>query len=221
MKNFKYDTVIFDMDGTVLDTLEDLTDTVNYALGKNNFPLKSMDEVRRVLGNGIKFLMQSVVPDGALNPLYSQVFDDFKYYYREHCNDKTHAYEGILELMALLKSEGIRMAIVSNKVQSAVTELNEKYFTGLTEVAIGETGGVARKPEPDMVFQAMKMLDAKPETTVYVGDSEVDFATAKNSGLDCISVLWGFRTRAYLEEIGAKTFAEKPMDIYNILRSER
>lgn len=217
MEKFRYKTVIFDMDGTVLDTLEDLTDTVNYALGKFDLPLRSLEEVRMFLGNGIKALMQSVVPDGEKNPLYSQVFDAFKDYYKEHCNDKTHAYEGIPELMELLNKEGIKMAIVSNKVQSAVTDLNERYFKGLTEVAIGETHGIARKPAPDMVFKAMEILGADAETTVYVGDSEVDYNTAKNSGLDCISVLWGFRTKEFLEKIGATTFAEKPMDIFALI----
>lgn len=218
MREYIYKTVIFDMDGTILDTLEDLTDTLNYALRKNDMPLRTLSEVRSFVGNGIQVLLNKAIPDGNLNPKYDDVYQSFKEYYKDHCNDKTHAYPGILELMRTLKQDGVRMAIVSNKVNSAVEELNEVYFEGMVDVAMGEHSGMARKPAPDMVFAAMEKLNADPTTTVYIGDSDVDYNTAKNASLPCISVLWGFRTKEQLESVGATVFAEKAEDILTLIR---
>jgi len=214
-KNLK--AVIFDMDGTVLDTLDDLTDTLNYALTKNNLPTHTRDEVKTYVGNGIKVMMQKAVPENTSKEVMDSMFAHFKEYYKDHCNDKTHAYEGIPELMQYLKNAGIKLAIVSNKIDSAVKDLNNLHFNGMVDEAIGERKGVNKKPAPDMVFEAMEKLKVTKDEAVYIGDSDVDYATAKNSGLPCISVLWGFKSRDFLEGLGADCFAETPDDIKNIL----
>lgn len=213
----RYKTVIFDLDGTLLDTLEDLTDAVNYALEAYKMPLRTIEEVRNFVGNGVRKLMLQAVPDGEKNPSFEEIFSLFKEYYGEHCNDKTGPYKGILELMEELRKQGYVMGIVSNKIDSAVKELNSMYFADYIQVAIGEKEGVQRKPAPDTVFAALQELDMEKETAIYIGDSEVDLATARNAGIPCISVLWGFREREFLEECGADMFAETPKDVSNFL----
>lgn len=213
----KYDTVIFDLDGTLLDTLEDLTDAVNYALREFDMPECTIDEVRRFVGNGVRRLMELAVPDGFTNPAFEDVFAKFKEYYGVHCNDKTKAYDGVLPLLKELKGEGFALAIVSNKLDSAVKELAEIYFEGVVKVAIGEKTGVAKKPAPDTVYEALRELGMPKERAVYVGDSEVDVMTAKNAGLPCISVLWGFRDEAFLKQQGAERFAHTPAEVRNFL----
>lgn len=213
----KYDTVIFDMDGTLLNTLDDLADAVNYALRSMGMPERSLEEVRCFVGNGVKRLMELSVPGGFDNPDFEETFAVFKEYYGEHCNDKTRAYDGVVELLRELRDEGYALAIVSNKLDSAVKELSEIYFEGIVKVAIGEKAGVAKKPAPDTVYEALKELHMPAERAVYVGDSDVDVMTAKNSGLPCISVLWGFRDQRFLEENGAVIFAETPRDVKKYL----
>lgn len=213
----KYDTVIFDLDGTLLDTLEDLADAVNYALRAYHMPGRTLDEVRRFVGNGVRRLMELAVPDGSANPLFEEVFAKFKEYYGAHCNDKTKAYDGVPALLKELKDEGYALAIVSNKLDSAVKELSEIYFEGVVKVAIGERAGIAKKPAPDTVYEALKELGMPGESAVYVGDSEVDVMTAENAGLPCISVLWGFREEAFLRENGAKRFAQIPAEVKDFL----
>ncbi len=213
----KYDTVIFDLDGTLLDTLEDLTDAVNYALREFDMPERTIDEVRRFVGNGVRRLMELAVPEGFSNPVFEDVFAKFKEYYGVHCNDKTKAYDGVLTLLKELKGEGFALAIVSNKLDSAVKELSEIYFEGVVKVAIGEKTGVAKKPAPDTVYEALRELGMPKERAVYVGDSEVDVMTAKNAGLPCISVLWGFRDEAFLRQQGAERFAHTPAEVRNFL----
>lgn len=213
----RYETIIFDMDGTVLDTLEDLADAVNYALRKMKMPERSIDEVREFVGNGVRRLMELAVPDGFDNPLFEETFAEFKTYYGVHCNDRTKAYDGILPLLRELKEEGYALAIVSNKLDSAVKELAEIYFEGIVPVAIGEMEGVAKKPAPDTVYKALEELGMPVETAVYVGDSDVDIMTAKNAGLPCISVLWGFRDEAFLRAHGATQFVKKPEEIRDFL----
>ena len=209
----KYDTVIFDLDGTLLDTLEDLADAVNYALREMGMPQRTIEEVRQFVGNGVRRLMELAVPQGFDNPAFEDTFAKFKEYYGIHCNDKTKAYDGVVQLLRDLKEEGYALAIVSNKLDSAVKELSEIYFEGIVKVAIGETEGVAKKPAPDTVYKALKELQMPAETAVYVGDSEVDVMTAKNSGLPCISVLWGFRDEAFLREQGATQFARTAKEV--------
>lgn len=212
------DTVIFDMDGTVLDTLEDLKEALNFALRTYDMPERTLAEVRAFVGNGARRLLELSVPEGRLNPLYEQVYAKFREYYDLHCNDNTKAYEGILPLLKKLEKEGYALAIVSNKLDAAVKELNDIYFEGIVKTAIGEVEGIARKPAPDMVEKALKELGKTRETAVYVGDSEVDLMTAENAGLPCISVLWGFREKPFLEEHGAQWIAETPQDVIRLVQ---
>ena len=210
-----YDTYIFDLDGTLLDTLQDLATSVNYALRQHRMPEHSIDDVRRFVGNGVRRLMERAVPEGAANPTFEAAFATFREYYMEHSLDTTRPYDGILELIHELKQRGCRMAVVSNKMMAATQELVHHFFPEI-EVAIGEheAEGIRKKPAPDTVFAAMKQLGQG--SAVYVGDSDVDLATARNSGLPCISVLWGFRDRDFLLAHGATTFVVRPMDILDI-----
>ena len=210
-------TVVFDMDGTVLNTLEDLAGSMNYSLKAVGMPERTVDEFRRFVGNGAREALRKSLPEGVPTDILDEMFPIFKEHYDEHCLDKTGPYEGILDLMKELKKRGYRMAIVSNKIDSAVKELNKKFFGDLIDVAIGEQPGVNRKPAPDMVETALKELGSTKEESVYVGDSEVDYLTAKNSGLPCISVLWGFRDKEYLIEQGAYCFADAPADIVDMI----
>ena len=213
----KKTTVIFDLDGTLLDTLQDLADAVNYALRKEGMPERTIDEVRQFVGNGVRLLMIRAVPGGESNPLFEETFAQFKEYYEEHCNDNTKPYEGMIELLETLKSKGYSVAIVSNKIDSAVKELSALYFKGIVPVAIGEKEGVRRKPAPDTVREALKELGRTAEESVYVGDSDVDIETAKNAGMPCVSVLWGFRDREFLEEHGAKRYARTAEDVLKLV----
>lgn len=213
----KYHTVIFDMDGTLLDTLKDLADAVNYALREMKMPERTLEEIRTFVGNGVRTLMERSVPDGSCNPDFEKTFIKFREYYSVHCNDNTCAYEGIKELLEDLRREGYALAIVSNKPDSAVKELSRIYFNGIVETAIGEKEGVSKKPAPDTVYKALDELGMPVEGTVYVGDSDVDIMTAKNAGIPCISVLWGFRDQEFLLVHGAEQFARIPEEIKEYL----
>ena len=210
-------TIIFDMDGTVLNTLDDLTLSMNYVMRKFDFPIRSKEEYRHAFGNGIRYAMEETVPKGTPPEVIDRMLPIFKEHYDKHCLDHTKPYEGIIPLMRQLKERGYKMAIVSNKIDSAVKELNERFFSEFVEVAIGERTGIQRKPAPDTVFEALKELGSKAEESVYIGDSEVDFATAKNAGISCILVLWGFRDRDYLLQIGAETFAKTTDELLELL----
>lgn len=205
--------VIFDLDGTLLDTLVDLKNAVNYALRTMGMPERTLDEVRRFVGNGVRLLMIRAVPDGEDNPEFEETFDVFKEYYGEHCTENTGAYQGIIPLLDELKTRGIKMAIVSNKIDFAVKELNDQYFSGYTSAAIGEMENVARKPAPDTALKAMRELGVTADECVYVGDSDVDIQTAKNAGIPCISVTWGFRDRDFLIKNGASCLIDKPEEL--------
>ena len=208
---------IFDLDGTLLDTLADLSAAVNHALRVNDMPTHTLEEIRWMVGNGVRKLMTRAVPDGDANPLFSKAFADFRQYYTAHSLDTTKPYEGIPQLLAELKGRGVRMAVVSNKIDTATKPLVRQFFGDYIDVAIGESEGVSRKPAPDMVLRAMAELGLSREDCVYIGDSDVDLQTARNSLLPCISVLWGFRDRAFLEGCGADIFAERPQEIIQIL----
>ena len=210
-----YKTFIFDLDGTLLDTIGDLAASVNYALRTNGMPEHSTDDVRRFVGNGVRLLMERAVPDGAANPLFDGAFADFRQHYMVHSLDTTRPYDGIPETLAELKSRGCRLAVVSNKFMSATQELIRHFFPDTIEVAIGEheAEGIRKKPAPDTVFAALKQLGVGKEDAVYVGDSDVDILTARNSGLPCISVLWGFRDRDFLIQHGAKTLISAPHEL--------
>ncbi|MCM1127376.1 MAG: HAD-IA family hydrolase [Lachnospiraceae bacterium] len=217
MKRKKYQAVIFDLDGTLLNTLEDLMNSVNYALKSCNMPERSYEEIRHFVGNGIERLLKLSVPGGTDNPQFERAFALFKEHYGKHCNDKTDLYPGIRELLDALRRDGFAMAIVSNKYYEGVQTLKEQYFKDYLDVAIGEREGIRKKPAPDTVLTALKELHVSKENAVYVGDSEVDIETAANVGMDCITVSWGFRTRKEQEEAGAKVFAESPMEVLGVL----
>ena len=213
----KYDTVIFDLDGTLLNTLEDLADAVNFVMRANEYPERTIEEVRCFVGNGIRRLMELAVPEGVSGETFENVFEQFKSYYTDHCQIKTCAYEGIMELLEKLYTDGVSMAIVSNKNHAAVCELNEIYFKKYIEVAIGQKDGIRKKPAPDTVLQALKELGKEKESAIYVGDSEVDFLTAQNTGMDCVLVTWGFRTTEELGVYEPMAFIEKPEQLLNVL----
>ena len=209
----RYEAVIFDLDGTLLNTLEDLQASVNYAMKCHNMPEHSLEEIRCFVGNGIEKLIERAVVENTEESVRKAVLADFKVHYAIHCNDKTGLYPGISALLAKLKAQGFQMAIVSNKLQTGVDALYDKYFKEYLSVAIGAREGIYKKPAPDTVFEALRILNIPKEQAVYVGDSEVDIATAANAGMQCITVTWGFRTRKEQEEAGADLFDEKPEEI--------
>lgn len=174
-----------------------------------NMPERTLDDVRRFVGNGVARLIELAVPEGTAPEVFEQTLAIFREYYDIHCNDNTKAYDGVIDLLRELKADGYALAIVSNKPDSAVKELAEIYFEGIVKVAIGESAGVAKKPAPDTVYAALKELGMPKEGAVYVGDSEVDVMTAKNSGLPCISVLWGFREEAFLKRTWCRSFCPR------------
>lgn len=213
----KIDAVIFDLDGTLLDTLEDLKNSVNAALQEFDLPLRTLEEVRCFVGNGVRNLMIRAVPQGEEHPQFEEIFDAFKKHYAVHCNDTTGPYSNIMNLLEELQARGIRMGIVSNKIDSAVKELADIYFKGYMEAAIGEKEGVARKPAPDTALLAMKEMNVAPEHTLYVGDSDVDIETARNAGMKCISVSWGFRDEEFLLKHGAEHIIKRPLDFLSYI----
>lgn len=211
MKN----AAIFDMDGTILNTLDDLMDSTNFALKNNGLKERSLEEIRFFVGNGIQKLIERAVPQGTSKEVFEKVFADFKSHYKIHCADKTSYYDGIPSVIQTLRKMGVKTAVVSNKADFAVQELVEVYFKGLFDVALGEKTGVSKKPSPDMVNAALSVLGVEKETAFYIGDSDVDFETAKNSSLDFIGVSWGFRGRKFLENLGAKNIIDSPEELLN------
>lgn len=192
------------MDGTILDTLVDLKNSLNYALGKNGFPERTLEEVRQFVGNGIGKLIERGVPEGCSASMTAKVQEDFFPHYARHCNDNTRPYAGVTELIGALRRAGYLTAVVSNKADFAVQDLCKIWFDGLFDVSVGEREGLRRKPAPDSVFEVCRLLNVAVEDAVYIGDSEVDFQTAQNAHMDVISVDWGFRDADFLRSIGAK-----------------
>jgi phosphoglycolate phosphatase len=213
----KIDTVIFDMDGTVLYTLEDLCDSVNHTMTLFGFPARTLDEVRAFVGNGVGRLIELSVPDGIVNPAYNRCLDEFKRHYEANMRNKTRPYDGIPELLAALKQQGYKLAIVSNKFDAAVKGLARFYFRDAIDIAVGESAGVAKKPAPDTVFKALEALGADTGHAVYVGDSEVDAETARNAALPFVAVTWGFRDRELLESKNPQWIIDKPVELLGIL----
>lgn len=211
----KYKTAIFDLDGTLLDTLGDLTNSINYVLEKFNYPSRTKAEVRSFMGNGVKKLVELALPNGLENPNFRIAYELFLDYYRVHCNDVTAPYPEIMELLKQLTKHDIKIAIVSNKVDAGVKALNDSYFKEYISVAIGENenAGIRKKPYPDTVWQALEELNVKPEDSVYIGDTEVDAATARNAHLDCVLVKWGFRDPDVLEKQNAMAIISKPREL--------
>lgn len=210
-----YDNYIFDLDGTLLNTLSDLAASTNYALSRNHLPQHTIDEVRRMVGNGVETLIRRAVPADVSSTLMQQVLSDFRSHYLHHSLDTTAPYPGIIDMLERLRCQKCRTAVVSNKFQAATSQLCDYFFGGLVDVAIGEdeAHGIRRKPAPDPVLSAMRSLGASPVNTVYVGDSDVDILTAKNSGIPCVSVLWGFRDKLFLQAHGATTFISDPSQL--------
>ena len=211
-----YDVYVFDLDGTLLDTLRDLTASVNHALRWAGMPERTIEEVRWFVGNGVKKLMERAVPEGTDNPRFTEVYQEFRDHYLHHGLDTTEPYPGIMEMLRALKDEGKQIAVVSNKFYKATEELCSHFFAGLVDVAIGEREDIRKKPAPDTVEEALRRLKADCSHAVYVGDSDVDIQTAKNSGLPCISVLWGFRDKDFLLAHGATTFVTTPHELLDI-----
>ena len=212
-----YKLAIFDLDGTILDTLEDLADAMNYALGEHGYPGRTIEEVRRFVGNGIRKLIERAVPAGLAKEEIDRVHETFSAYYQQHCADKTRPYEGVLPLLERLRAAGCLTAVVSNKADAAVQPLCRRYYNGLFDYAVGERTGIRRKPDPDSVQEVLRRLQVEAADAVYIGDSEVDIQTAKNAGLDSIIVTWVFRDRDYLESQGGRRFVDRPEEIEQII----
>lgn len=204
----KYKIAIFDLDGTLLDTLQDLSDSTNYALESFGYPKRTTEEIRQFVGNGIEKLIERAVPADISPDKRKQVLDRFKTHYAEHCEDHTAPYKGVTELLDHLTEKNLPIAVVSNKIDSAVQSLCRKYFGNRFVFAVGEREGIRRKPYPDSVFEVLAKAGVLPSEALYIGDSEVDIITAKNAGTDMICVTWGFRDRDFLSESGAELFAD-------------
>ena len=204
-----YKTALFDMDGTLLDTLEDLRDSTNHVLREMGYPERSLEEMRRFVGNGAEMQIRRAVPEGTSEENIAKVLRAYRAYYQEHCRIKTKVYDGLLDMLDALKARGVKTAVVSNKPDAAVKTLCADIFPGI--YARGESPDCPRKPAADMVYKAMASIGA--DTCIYVGDSDVDVLTANNAGVPCLSVLWGFRDRACMEAVGAKHFCESPAQL--------
>lgn len=212
-----YKAAIFDLDGTLLDTLTDLWAATNHVLQQFGYPARSLDEVRRFVGNGAARLIELALPQGRENRQFNAVLDYFKTYYAQNCQGETRPYDGILPMLAVLREQGLQLAVVSNKPHAAVVALNESFFGSCIPVAIGEREGIRRKPAPDSVFQALRELGRRTEEAVYIGDSDVDICTAANAGMDCISVSWGFRSADFLRRHGASCIVDSPAALQRLL----
>lgn len=211
----RYTLAIFDLDGTILDTLDDLADSVNIALCTNNLPARTKDEVRGFVGNGIRLLITRSVygcdePSAPDTTLLNRVHADFTAHYKQHCKDKTKPYPQIADVLQALRAAGVKTAVISNKADYGVQLLVAEYFPGLFDFAAGEREGIRRKPAPDALFEAARALNTDIRCAVYIGDSEVDIQTAQNAGIPCLSVIWGFKTAAFLRAHGATQIVSEP-----------
>lgn len=213
----KYELIVFDMDGTILDTLEDLKNSMNHTLKLHNMPERTLDEIRSFVGNGIRRLIELAVVEGTCSEKIDEIHKDFMKHYEVHCADFTRPYNGVNDLIKTLRNRGYKTAVVSNKADAAVQDLCIQYFPGLFDLAIGERPEIAKKPAADMVNLALEQLQVSKENAVYIGDSDVDVATARNSTLDMIAVDWGFRTRKFLMEQGAETIVSNPEEILELV----
>lgn len=210
---FNFDTYIFDLDGTLLSTLDDLAASCNYALKVNGMPERTLEEVRLLVGNGVKKLMERAIPDGLDNPLFEKTYADFRNHYMQHNLDTTQPYPGVMEMLESLRTRGKKVAVVSNKFYAATQELCRHFFGDLVDVAIGEREDIRKKPAPDTVMEALRQMNVSRDKAVYIGDSDVDVMTAKNIGMPCISVLWGFRDYDFLVEHDATIFIKSPLQL--------
>lgn len=215
----KTEAIIFDLDGTLLNTLEDLADSTNFALDKLSYPPHSTEEIKSFVGNGVAKLIERAIPNGRKNPDFDKCLNIFKKHYSQNMYNKTRPYDNIINLLTELKNKNYKLAVVSNKFDSAVKELCEKYFPDLIDIAIGENEamGIKKKPAPDTVLQVLDILKIDSLQAIYVGDSDVDIMTAKNSNMRCISVTWGFRDREFLIKNNAEIIIDKPKEIIDYL----
>ena len=213
----RYKAVLFDMDGTVLNTVGDLTAAVNHTLGVFGMPERSEDEIKSFLGNGAKRLLTLSAPEGTSETQIDTMLLDYMPYYNAHCKELTAPYDGIIPLIEALKEAGARIAVISNKQDEAVKPLAEEFFPGLLEFAIGESASVRRKPNPDSVLAAAEFFGTELSQTIYIGDTEVDIQTAKNAGMDCAAVCWGFRSEQELIEAGAQMLFKTPAELKDFL----
>lgn len=212
-----YKAVLFDMDGTLLDTLEDLCDSTNHALAQMGYPLRDIEEIRRFIGNGAEKQIRRAVPEGTSEGKIMETLAAFRAYYQDHCQIKTKVYDGLLDVLSELKEKGVKMAVVSNKPDAAVKKLSREYFGDRLDYAIGPSDGVRCKPYPDMAEEALKALGVEKKDAVFVGDSEVDVQTGLNAGLDVIAVSWGFRSREVVIEAGAKMIADDASELEKLI----
>lgn len=208
-----YKLAIFDLDGTILDTLDDLADSVNHALIQNGLPPRTVPEIREFVGNGIRSLIERSVPSGTGAATTDSVFEEFRSYYKAHSAEKTCPYDGIIDMLNRLRARGVRLAVLSNKADFAVQVLCEKYFPGIFDYAAGEKPNIPRKPEPDAVNAILAEFGIIREEAVYIGDSDVDIETARNASMDCISVTWGFRDESILTAHGAACVAHSVQEL--------
>ena len=212
-----YSTILFDMDGTVLDTLQDLWASTNAVLRELGHPERSLDDIRSYVGNGARNQIRRALPEGSGDDAIDDALSRYRAHYAAHCRDHTKPYPGVVEALRRLKDAGKKLAVVSNKPDAAVRLLAAEHFGGLMDVAIGETPTLRRKPAPDTVDAALAALGAEKTSAVYIGDSEVDVATAQNAGLPLVAVSWGFRSRAALQEAGATTIVDTPEELLALL----
>ncbi len=212
---------VFDLDGTILDTMADLTNSLNYGLAVHGFPPRTIDEVCRFVGNGMRRLVELAVPHATDEAKLLAVLQDFQRHYALHCHDLTKPYPNIPELLTALKRRGVLTAVVSNKVDSAVQALCARYFPGQFDAVVGERVGIRRKPCPDSLLQVLSELSVSPDDAFYIGDSEVDIETARNAGLRCISVTWGTRSGELLRALGPAYTVDTPQEMLSILLGEK
>ena len=215
-----YRTVLFDMDGTLLDTLEDLRESTNHVLREMGYPERSLEEMRRFVGNGAEMQIRRAVPEGTSEENIAKVLRAYRAYYQEHCRIKTKVYDGLLDMLDALKARGVKTAVVSNKPDEAVKKLSEEYFGGRMDYAVGAKDGRRCKPYPDMVDAALEALGETREGAVFIGDSEVDVQTGLNAGLPVIAVSWGFRSRETIAEAGATVIADDAAALAKLLLGE-
>ena len=216
----KYNTVIFDFDGTLLNTLRDLAGAVNHALKKHGYPTHEEEKVRLMIGNGVRMLVSRALPMGFDTPDYDEVFADFREHYSHHCSDNTGVYDGVLPMLRRLKEAGVKMAISTNKYQAAAEELRKQFFADYIDIIVGDLETRQRKPAPDSVFAALDALGVDRTGAVYIGDTEVDRETAENSGLDFIAVSWGYRDRQQLADMGIEKIANTPEALCRLVLGE-
>lgn len=212
-----YNTVVFDLDGTLLDTLQDLAESVNEMLRQNGYPQRSEKEIRSFLGHGAMMLIKSALPEGTSDEEVERCLEFYRPIYKQNMNNHTQPYEGIMELLHTLRQHNVKMAVVSNKPDAPCAALVKNLFNGYIEIAIGDRPDVPRKPAREAVDEALKLLGAAPKNAVYVGDSEVDVLTARNAGIPCVAVTWGFRDRDVFEQEKAEYIIDKPDELLTIL----